>query len=209
MPKPASATAEERLAEGFDLDRLWGSTMRMPEGDTKEQPLRLLMTVLEVEQVPYAVIGGLAVQLYTEEPRTTKDIDVALASYTDLPAPALERAGFEHERRFAHSDNWRAPGPGPRRTRTPIQFTVDTLTPPTVARAEVFQVLGGNLRVARLQDLLLLKLEAAGEPARRASKRRSDAADISRLLEEHPELEREVPDVRARLARIDDLIRGE
>jgi len=45
MPRPPSAIAEERLAESFDLDRLWESTMSLPEGDTKEQPLRLLMRV--------------------------------------------------------------------------------------------------------------------------------------------------------------------
>jgi hypothetical protein len=32
-----------------------------------------------------------------------------------------------------------------------------------------------------------LKLEAAEEPRRRPSERRSDAADVSRLLEEHPD----------------------
>jgi hypothetical protein len=56
--------------------------------------------------------------------------------------------------------------------------------------------------------LVLLKLEAAEEPRRRPSKRRSDAADVSRLLEEHPELEQELPGVRERLAHVDDMIRG-
>jgi len=54
----------------------------------------------------------------------------------------------------------------------------------------------------------LLKLEAAEEPRRRPSKRRSDAADVSRLLEEHPDLEQELPGVRERLAHVDDTIRG-
>jgi len=34
-----------------------------------------LADLLEKERVRYAVIGGIAVQLYTEEPRTTRDID--------------------------------------------------------------------------------------------------------------------------------------
>ena len=177
--------------------------------DTKEAALRQLADLLEKERVHYALIGGIAVQLYTEEPRTTRDIDLALASYEDLPTSALERAGFEHEgRRFDHSDNWRAPGSAPRKQRTAIRFTADSLTPGSVERAQTFEFSGMRLRVVNLQDLVLLKLDAAEDSHRRPSKRRSDAADVSRLLEEHPELEREVPGVRDHLARVDDMIRG-
>ncbi len=182
--------------------------MGLPDGDTKEATLRQLADLLEKERVHYALIGGVAVQLYTEEPRTTRDIDLALASYDNLPTGALEAAGFEHEGRFEHSDNWRAPGLAPRKQRTAVQFTADLLTPGSVRRARTFEVSGMRLRVVNLPDLVMHKLEAAEDATRRPSKRRSDAADVSRLLEEHPELEREVPGVRDHLARVDDMIRG-
>ena len=158
---PTVAQVQARLRDSFALDEQWGLTMGLPDGDTKEAALRQLAGMLEKERVRYAVIGGIAVQLYTEEPRTTRDIDVALASYQDLPRIALELAGFEHEGRFDHSDNWRAPGSAPRKQRTAIQFRADRLTPGSVERAQTFELLGMRLRVAKLPDLVLLKLEAA------------------------------------------------
>lgn len=190
---PTVAQLQARLRDSFALDEQWGLTMGLPDGDTKEAALRQLADMFEKERVRYAVIGG---------------IDVALASYEDLPRTALELAGFEHEGRFDHSDNWRAPGSAPRKQRTAIQFMADRLTPGSVERAQTFDLLGMRLRVAKLPDLVLLKLEAAEEPRRRPSKRRSDGADVSRLLEEHPELEQELPGVRERLAHVDNMIRG-
>ena len=176
--------------------------MGLPVGDSKESSLRRLSKSLSETRTPYAVIGGVAVQLYTEEPRTTRDIDVAMASYDAIPRESLERAGFRHEGRFEHSDNWRAPGPEPRKRRTAIQFMANRLTVGVVERAETFRVRGMRIRVATLPDLVRLKLEAAEEPARRESKRQSDVADVLRLMEEHPELARAVPDARERLASI-------
>ena len=63
---------------GFALDRLWCETMGLIADESKERPLRLLANVLERAGVPYALIGGVAVQLHTVEPRSTLDIDVAV-----------------------------------------------------------------------------------------------------------------------------------
>jgi len=174
--------------------------MALPDGDTKEPALRVLTRALSKARTPYALIGGVAVQLYSREPRTTADLDIALASYDDIPRAALTAAGFRHEKRFAHSDNWRAPGTQPRRSRTAIQFIADTLTPGTVERAETFRVRRMRIRVAGLQDLILLKLAASEEPQRRPSKRLSDLRDVLALLEEHPELDVRIPDARRRVA---------
>ena len=168
--------------------------MGFPAGDTKEGPLRALTEVLTAEKTPYAIIGGVAIQIYTREPRTTQDIDIALARYEDLPKEALLAAGFRRERAFAYSENWRAPGSAARKQRTAVQFTVDTLTAGTVERAEKHRIRSLRLRVAALPDLVRLKLEAAEEPRRRPSKRQSDVADVLRLIEEHPEVRRQVPD---------------
>jgi hypothetical protein len=181
--------------------------MGLPEGDTKERALRELTEVMAKEHAPYAVIGGVAVQLYSEEPRTTADIDVALAAYDDLPTARLKAAGFTHERRFPHSDNWRAPGSQPKKQRVAIQFTVDTLTPGAVERATIFRVRGMRIKVAALPDLVRLKLEAAEEPQRRPSKRLSAVTDVQRLLEAHPEIEADVPDAGRRLESLLDRLK--
>jgi hypothetical protein len=39
--------------------------------------------------VSYALIGGVAIQIRTTEPRTTLDIDVAVPLFADVPRAAL------------------------------------------------------------------------------------------------------------------------
>jgi hypothetical protein len=50
------------------------------------------------------------------------------------------------------------------------------------------------------------KLEAALGSRRRPSKRTSDLSDIQRLVEEHPDLARQVPDLATLIARVQALI---
>src|SRR5262249_39911289 len=87
----------------------------------------------------------------------------------------------------------------PRKQRTAIQFTADELTAAIVERAQTFRVRGMRLKVAIPSDLVRLKLAAAAEPAWRPSKCLSDITDAQRLMEAHPEIEREVPDALERL----------
>jgi hypothetical protein len=202
MPRPTPAQISDRLSTSFALDDLWRETMGLPDGDTKERALRDLATVLSAAGTRYALIGGVAIQLYSEEPRTTLDLAIALASYDDIPRLKLEAAGFQQEGVHEHSENWRAPGTEPRKRRTAIQFSVDRLTSATVARAETFKIGDFEIRVATMADLVRLKLEAAEAPTRRPSKRLSDLRDILSLLEEHPEIEAEVPDARRRVAQV-------
>ena len=132
----------------------------------------------------------MAVQLHSAEPRTTLDIDLAVPTYADIPRQALLAAGFEHTGRHHHSDNWRAPGSGSLTQRVAVQFSAeDEGIADAVTHAAVVDLASGvQLRVARVVDLIVLKLAAAREPARRPSKRGHDVADVLALLEEHPEL---------------------
>src|SRR2546425_4308758 len=159
MRIPTSAKARDRLAVGYALDHLWGETMRLPDWDSKEKPLRLIAEILERERVPYALIGGVAVQLHTEEPRSTLDIDLAVPRYTDVPRAALLSAGFEHTGRHDHSDNWRAPGPGPLKLRMAIQFSAEDVgIADAIAHAGIVDLADGfRLRVATVADLIALK----------------------------------------------------
>jgi Nucleotidyl transferase AbiEii toxin, Type IV TA system len=190
---------QERLEIAQALDALWSETMSLPSDDLKAKPLRLIAALLHEQNVQYALIGGVAVQLCTEEPRTTLDIDLAISSYREIPEQALRDAGFEHTGRFEHSDNWRAPGKGPLKTRVAVQFSAeDEGIDSAIKNANTFQLEGGvPLRVASVSDLIFLKLLAAEEPQRRPSKRQHDIADVLGLIEEHPAIV--TPDLVARI----------
>lgn len=202
MGSLTKATVRDRLNAGDALDRLWSETMGLPEGDAKEKPLRLIAELLSREGVDYALIGGVAVQLHTEEPRTTLDIDLAVRSYADVPHAALVAAGFEHTGRHDHSDNWRAPGPGSLKLRTALQFSAEDvgITEAVEHATTVDLGEGVRLRVATPADLITLKLAAAAEPRRRPSKREHDLGDVLALLEEHPSLE--TPELLARIREV-------
>jgi hypothetical protein len=203
MVAPRAVEIQERLGQSYALDRLWRETMGLPPGDTKEQPLRAVIAVLEASGTAYAVIGGIAIQLHSKEPRTTLDVDVAVRRFADVPRDALVAAGFVHEGRHTHSDNWRAPGSAPRSQRTVIQFSAEDVgIEAAIARAHSVDAGGFTLRVAGPADLLVLKLAAAEAPTRRPSKRRQDLLDIVMLAEEYPEVGREVPELERRVERL-------
>lgn len=200
--RQTAATVRDRLFVGFGLDHLWAESMGLVPGDTKERPLRLVAEVLDRSGTPYALIGGLAVQMRTAEPRTTLDIDVAVPTFADVPREALLAAGFDHAGRHDHSDNWLAPATGSAAPRIAVQFSAEDVgIAEAVAGAEPSELADGvSLRVATASALIILKLAAAAEPRRRPSKRQHDIADVVALLEEHPDLR--TADILARLREV-------
>ena len=153
---------------------------------SKEPDLSLLVGILSQEGIPYAVIGGVALQIHQREPRTTLDIDIAVRSRKDLPREALIAAGFRETGRHEHSDNWVGPD------GTPVQFTDDPALLGPVSRAIVVQIGTLGVRVLSVADLLHEKLRAGRDPARRRSKRLQDLADAQSLLEQDPTLAAEL-----------------
>jgi hypothetical protein len=181
------------IETGFLLDRRW-HLLRGEMERSKEPALLLLGRILAEAGVPYAIIGGLALQVHQPEPRTTLDIDLAVLSRAAIPRRRLEAAGFTLTGQFAHSENWLAP------SDTPVQFTDDPALAGAVARAEVLDVAGVRLSIIGRADLLREKLRAATDPARRRSKRLQDLVDAQSLLEAFPDLAHVLtPEERARL----------
>lgn len=172
----------QNLSIGFALDRRWHQ-LRGEMETTKKPALVALAQIFATAKITYAVIGGVAVQVHRREPRTTLDIDLAVADRKTLPRAPLEAAGFEETGHFAHSDNWIGP------ERTPVQFTDDPALTGALARAITIDVDGIPLRVIAVADLLHEKLRAGSDPTRRRSKRLQDLADAEGLLEERPELD--------------------
>jgi hypothetical protein len=197
--------AESRLHQGFALDRRYAFLMGLPQAD-KERTILEVAKIFDKAGVPYAIMGGVAVQIHTAEPRTTLDLDIALRSREDIPVKALLAAGFKHEGTFEFSDNWRAPGLLPRKQRTAVQFSSDDLTAAAVDHADVLTLDGVDIWVVSPRDLVILKLAAALEPRRRRSKRISDYGDIVRLLEEHLGLSIQFPDIEAKLSIVRSMI---
>ncbi len=153
---------------------------------SKERSLIELARLFATEEVSYALIGGVAVQIWSAEPRTTIDIDIAIASHGDLPRDEMRRAGFVFGTRFAPSENWTGPD------GTPVQFSDDPAFSDAVSRAQTHSVGDTALRVASVIDLVKAKLRAAKDPARRRAKRLMDLADATALVEQHPAVRSEL-----------------
>lgn len=145
-----------------------------------------LLEVLDAGGFRYCVVGGQAVNAYVE-PLVSLDLDLVVASEQ---LSALEQAlaeDFEIER-FAHSLNVSLPGSDLR-----VQFKTDPRYPDFVNRASRRMVLGREVPVASIEDVIAGKIWAASDATRRASKRQKDLADIARLVEAYPRLRAEVP----------------
>lgn len=153
---------------------------------SKKPDLHKIARVLSEAQVPYAVIGGVALQVHQEEPRTTLDVDIAVIDCDLLPRAALAAIGFSETGRFAHSENWIGPG------GTPVQFTDDSEFAAAIHAAQSVLVDDVNLMVVRAVDLLHAKIRAAGDAACRASKRVQDLADALSLIEKSPTLKEDL-----------------
>jgi hypothetical protein len=173
------------LEIGFLLDRQ-RHALRGEMDRTKRPALLMLASVLEVSGTPYAIVGGVALQIHQAEPRTTLDIDLAVPAFETIPRDALQAAGFSLDGRFAHPENWVGP------EGVPVQFTDDPALGPSVDRAIEVTLDGVRLRVIGRADLLHEKLRASSDPAQRRSKRLQDLADAQGLLEETPELRAEL-----------------
>jgi len=172
---------ESHLEVGFELDRRW-HLLRGEMDSSKKPDLIALANILAAAGTPYAVIGGVALQIHQSEPRTTLDIDPAVNDVAALPEMALRSGGFEKTGEFPHSANWRGPG------GTPIQFSDDPAFAEAIERAGSSTIEGTTLRVASALDLIRAKLRAARDPGRRRSKRIQDMADAVSLVENEPDL---------------------
>lgn len=154
----------------------------------------LLVETLERREIPWCMIGGLAVNHWAEEPMATADVDLVIATdRIEEAVLALTDAGFKVER-FEWSINFKG------RSKVSVQISIEDFYRDFPARALAADVHGILMRVACLEDTLRGKLEAYQDTRRRPSKRRKDLLDLTRLVEAHPELLRLLPpDVQAKV----------
>jgi hypothetical protein len=148
--------------------------------------LKKVIALLKRTRTDYCVIGGLAVNAYAE-PVVSLDLDVVLVA--DKVAPFLRKASEEFNvTMFPHSINLEAG-----KSDLRIQIQTDPRYQEFVGRATSRNVLGQQMKVAALGDVLQGKLWACADERRRRSKRQKDLADIYRLVEAHPHLKKKLP----------------
>jgi hypothetical protein len=129
----------------------------------------------------WCLIGGLAVNCYVE-PVYTLDADVVVIA-SELPAikDELVAAGFSVEA-FPHSLNAQMA-----KSDLRILFSLDPRYQDFLSDTSVRDVLGQQVPVASLTNMVRGKVWAWSDAGRRLSKRKKDELDLIRILETHSE----------------------
>lgn len=144
---------------------------------------------LEKADISWCTIGGIAVNHWAAEQMVTLDVDfVVAADSIERARAALTDAGFTSQE-FEWSINFKG------RSKVAVQLTTEETYRDFASRGVAADVHGILLRVASLEDTLTGKILAWSDPKRRQSKRFKDLADITRLVESHPELWDKLTDV--------------
>jgi hypothetical protein len=135
----------------------------------------------------WCLIGGLAVNCFVE-PVYTLDADIVVIA-SALPAiiDELLGAGFSLEE-FPHSLNARMA-----KSDLRIQFSLDPRYQEFLTGTTVHDVLGQQVPVASLENVVRGKIWAWTADRRRLSKRKKDELDLIRILEAYPELRDMMP----------------
>ena len=147
-----------------------------------------LVSVLERLDVPWCVIGGVAVNHWADEPIVTADVDLVIAlERVEEAVSALEAEGFKAER-FPWSVNLKGS------SKVSVQISTEERYRAFPARAVAADVWGMLMRVASLEDTFQGKLAAYSDVRRRPSKRQKDWLDILRMVESRPALADTLPE---------------
>lgn len=152
----------------------------------KTDVLQLFLDAVSRIGADYCVVGGLAVNAYAE-PVVSLDLDVVVAASDIEGVCAAVEKHFTIER-FAHSINLSSSESDLR-----IQLQTDPRYQEFIHNATVRDILGYEMKVAKVEDVLQGKVWAYSDEQRRMSKRQKDLADIARLIETYPELGHKVP----------------
>ncbi len=155
--------------------------------------LENLIAFLREHEIQFCVIGGQAVNAYVE-PLVSLDLDLAVAVHQIEAVESLLGQRFTLKR-FPHSLNITIPNSDVR-----VQVQTDERYSSFLEHATTRTVLGMDLPIAAIEDVLQGKIWAFSDTDRRGSKRQKDLADIARILEKYPDLRSQVPqEILARL----------
>lgn len=137
---------------------------------------------------PWCLIGGLAVNCFVE-PVYTLDADiVVITAEMEGIVQELMAAGFVVQK-FSHSLNAKMVGSDLR-----IQFSLDPRYQEFLNETVVHEVLGEQVPVASLENVVRGKVWAWTDEQRRLTKRKKDELDLIRILEAYPETRQLMPE---------------
>jgi hypothetical protein len=149
--------------------------------------IQAILDLLTTTGSRYCLIGGLAVNAYVE-PVVSLDLAIVVAvEDVETVSKAAGERDFRVEH-FQHSVNLTSKASDLR-----IQLQTDPRYQGFIVNAETREVLGYEMKVAKLGDVLRGKVWAYMDRKRRKSKRQKDLADILRIIETYPDLEEALP----------------
>lgn len=141
------------------------------------------------QHAPWCLIGGLAVNCYVE-PVYTLDADIVIVSHElERIKPELSAAGFVVQE-FPHSLNANMPG-----SQFRIQLRIEHRYQEFLSSATLTSILGTDVFVASLPNIVRGKIWAWSDEGRRLTKRKKDELDLIRIGENYPELRKMMPPV--------------
>ena len=153
----------------------------------REDILQQMLDLLNEMKVDYCVIGGLAVNAYVE-PVVSLDLDLVVVM--EAKENLLRAAeNIFHIEKFPHSVNLSST-----KSDLRIQLQTDPRYQTFIARSSIEEVMGYEVKVAAVEDVLQGKIWAYFDEQRRKSKRQKDLADIFRLVESYPHLKDLLPE---------------
>jgi len=152
----------------------------------EEDIIQIFLNALSTVKVDYCVIGGLAVNAYAE-PVVSLDLDIVVA-INDIGTTCKAVEDHFKIERFTHSVNLSS-----NKSDLRIQLQIDQRYQMFIAKATIHSVLGYEMKVAVIEDVLQGKIWAYSDEQRRKSKRQKDLSDIIRLIETYPHLVDHLP----------------
>lgn len=152
----------------------------------KEDVLQIFLDILSEVNTNYCVIGGLAVNAYAE-PVVSLDVDIIIESKD------ISLVCAEVERKFKIEQFTQHINLSSSKSDLRIQLQTDSRYQDFISRAEIRPVLGYDMKVSKVEDVLQGKIWAYSDKQRRKSKRQKDLADIMRLIEAYPLLANTLP----------------
>jgi hypothetical protein len=154
--------------------------------NNRKDILQILLNTLKEKDIKFCIVGGLAVNAYCE-PVVSLDLDVVITASNVVELIRILSQKFSVTEQ-PHSINISSPDSDLR-----IQIQTDQRYQEFITRAVEKNVLGYEIPVASVEDILQGKIWAYEDTTRRPSKRQKDLADIMRLVETHPRLVSNLP----------------